>query len=180
MQPLSHQFPSVLAPKTIDNDLGGTDVTFGFDTAVNVATDALDRLHGQIKTALADAWLKSSEQIATRLHEASAQATKSREVAARIHDLEQRIADLEWTARHTLQDRAATSPAPQNLPAPIAAWNFTKDASDAFGRLDGHLEGGAEVRDGRLVLDGKGNEDHFGSDHLVNRPPSFASDSRAR
>jgi phosphofructokinase-like protein len=32
-------------PKTIDNDLGGTDVTFGFDTAVTIATDAIDRLH---------------------------------------------------------------------------------------------------------------------------------------
>ena len=32
-------------PKTIDNDLGGTDVTFGFDTAVQVATEAIDRLH---------------------------------------------------------------------------------------------------------------------------------------
>ncbi len=32
-------------PKTIDNDLGGTDYTFGFDTAVNVAMEAIDRLH---------------------------------------------------------------------------------------------------------------------------------------
>ena len=32
-------------PKTIDNDLDKTDVTFGFDTAVGFATDALDRLH---------------------------------------------------------------------------------------------------------------------------------------
>jgi 6-phosphofructokinase 1 len=32
-------------PKTIDNDLGGTDLTFGFDTALQVATDAIDRLH---------------------------------------------------------------------------------------------------------------------------------------
>jgi ATP-dependent phosphofructokinase / diphosphate-dependent phosphofructokinase len=32
-------------PKTIDNDLGGTDVTVGFHTAVQVATDAVDRLH---------------------------------------------------------------------------------------------------------------------------------------
>src|SRR5207244_5478475 len=32
-------------PKTIDNDLGGTDVTFGFDTAVSIATEAIDRLH---------------------------------------------------------------------------------------------------------------------------------------
>jgi 6-phosphofructokinase 1 len=32
-------------PKTIDNDLSGTDFTFGFDTAVNIATEAIDRLH---------------------------------------------------------------------------------------------------------------------------------------
>ena len=33
------------APKTIDNDLSCTDVTFGFDTAINIATEAIDRLH---------------------------------------------------------------------------------------------------------------------------------------
>jgi len=32
-------------PKTIDNDLAGTDFTFGFDTAVNIATSAIDRVH---------------------------------------------------------------------------------------------------------------------------------------
>ncbi len=32
-------------PKTIDNDLGATDYTFGFDTAVTIATEAIDRLH---------------------------------------------------------------------------------------------------------------------------------------
>ncbi|HSZ14648.1 MAG TPA: 6-phosphofructokinase [Solirubrobacteraceae bacterium] len=37
--------PIVGVPKTIDNDLGGTDVTFGFQTAVQIATDAIDRLH---------------------------------------------------------------------------------------------------------------------------------------
>ncbi|MEU5422417.1 6-phosphofructokinase [Streptomyces sp. NPDC020799] len=36
--------PVVGVPKTIDNDIASTDVTFGFDTAVGVATDALDRL----------------------------------------------------------------------------------------------------------------------------------------
>jgi phosphofructokinase-like protein len=38
-------FPGVGVPKTIDNDLNGTDVTFGFDTAVSIATEAVDRLH---------------------------------------------------------------------------------------------------------------------------------------
>src|SRR3712207_3939921 len=37
--------PVVGVPKTIDNDLNGTDFTFGFQTAVQVATDAIDRLH---------------------------------------------------------------------------------------------------------------------------------------
>jgi 6-phosphofructokinase 1 len=40
-----HGFPVVGVPKTIDNDLSGTDYTFGFDTAVWVATEAIDRLH---------------------------------------------------------------------------------------------------------------------------------------
>jgi ATP-dependent phosphofructokinase / diphosphate-dependent phosphofructokinase len=35
--------PIVGVPKTIDNDLGGTDVTFGFQTAVQIVTDAIDR-----------------------------------------------------------------------------------------------------------------------------------------
>jgi 6-phosphofructokinase 1 len=37
--------PMVGLPKTIDNDIMGTDATFGFDTAVSIATDAIDRLH---------------------------------------------------------------------------------------------------------------------------------------
>ena len=37
--------PVVGVPKTIDNDLSGTDYTFGFDTAVMIATEAIDRLH---------------------------------------------------------------------------------------------------------------------------------------
>ncbi len=37
--------PTIGVPKTIDNDLWGTDRTFGFDTAINIATEAIDRLH---------------------------------------------------------------------------------------------------------------------------------------
>lgn len=47
---IAHQFlqkkiPIIGIPKTIDNDLSGTDFTFGFDSAVHIATDAIDRLH---------------------------------------------------------------------------------------------------------------------------------------
>lgn len=49
-QAIAHRFyklgiPIVGVPKTIDNDLNATDVTFGFDTAVETATDAIDKLH---------------------------------------------------------------------------------------------------------------------------------------
>ena len=37
--------PVVCVPKTIDNDVAATEQTFGFDTAVNIATDAIDKLH---------------------------------------------------------------------------------------------------------------------------------------
>ena len=40
-----HGLRVIGVPKTIDNDLEGTDVTFGFDTALQIATEAIDRLH---------------------------------------------------------------------------------------------------------------------------------------
>jgi ATP-dependent phosphofructokinase / diphosphate-dependent phosphofructokinase len=41
----TYKLPVVGVPKTIDNDLGGTDVTFGFDTALTIATASIDKLH---------------------------------------------------------------------------------------------------------------------------------------
>jgi phosphofructokinase-like protein len=45
MELCSKGVPVIGVPKTIDNDVGGTEVTFGFDTALMIATEALDRLH---------------------------------------------------------------------------------------------------------------------------------------
>ena len=52
---IAHEFakkgmPVVGVPKTIDNDMGGTVLTFGFDTAISTATDAIDRLHSTAKS----------------------------------------------------------------------------------------------------------------------------------
>jgi 6-phosphofructokinase 1 len=41
----AYGLPIVGVPKTIDNDIGGTDFSFGFDTAVGIVTEAVDRLH---------------------------------------------------------------------------------------------------------------------------------------
>jgi 6-phosphofructokinase 1 len=40
-----YEIPVITLPKTIDNDVWGTDITFGYDTALNIATEAIDRLH---------------------------------------------------------------------------------------------------------------------------------------
>ncbi len=45
-----YQLPVVGVPKTIDNDLLGTDYTFGFDTAVNTATEAIEKLHSTARS----------------------------------------------------------------------------------------------------------------------------------
>jgi ATP-dependent phosphofructokinase / diphosphate-dependent phosphofructokinase len=52
---IAHRFaakgmPVVGVPKTIDNDMGGTVITFGFDTAVSISTEAIDRLHSTAKS----------------------------------------------------------------------------------------------------------------------------------
>jgi ATP-dependent phosphofructokinase / diphosphate-dependent phosphofructokinase len=45
-------------PKTVDNDLNGTDYTFGFDTAVSIATEAMDRLRTTGDSHSRGAWLQ--------------------------------------------------------------------------------------------------------------------------
>jgi 6-phosphofructokinase 1 len=52
---IAHDFykkgiPVIGVPKTIDNDLGGTVITFGFDTALSVSTEAIDRLHSTARS----------------------------------------------------------------------------------------------------------------------------------
>jgi len=115
----------------------------------------LDRLHAQIKAGLAKAWLVAAEMIASRLREQAARAPSLLAGAGRIRAVEQELADLDRAARDAVQ----TAPARQNLPAagvvPVAAWDFERGASDVLGKLHGVLEGGAEIRNGRLVLDGR-------------------------
>jgi uncharacterized protein DUF1549/uncharacterized protein DUF1553/cytochrome c/concanavalin A-like lectin/glucanase superfamily protein len=142
---------------------------------------ALEQVHGRIKAALADAWLAAAAKIGERLLAEPERAAQAEAVAARVRELEQKIAEIDWKARSTALRSTAVpavrtagvSPAgpatsagetpagrtgkmPVLQPsAPIALWNFEHDARDAIGALHGHLEGGAEVKNGRLVLNGK-------------------------
>ena len=51
-QELAEKYQVVGVPKTIDNDIWGTDYTFGFDTAVNIAMDAIDRVASEFNTII--------------------------------------------------------------------------------------------------------------------------------
>jgi hypothetical protein len=76
----------------------------------------------------------------------SAEAVQAKE---RLPDLEKRLAALDADARRRLGGKSSG-------PEPFARWSFAADGRDDLGRLPGTLHGGAVVRDGRLVLDGKG------------------------
>lgn len=117
--------------------------------------DALERLHGQIKSALADAWQQAATKIGARLLDETKRADESRALSNQIRELEQKVADIEWTARQSLRGTSGANAAVKNTQSPIASWSFEGNARDTFGKLDGTLEGGAEIRNGRLVLDGK-------------------------
>jgi len=117
--------------------------------------DALDRLHGQIKTALAQAWAVDAAQLGDRLLNEVKRADEARHAVAQVGAMEKKIADLEWSARRKLHATDRTAPVKPTA-SPIAVWAFEGDSHDSLGRLDGRLEGGAEILGGRLVLNGKG------------------------
>jgi hypothetical protein len=117
--------------------------------------DALEKLHGKIKAGLAEAWMGDAGKLGERLLSEVKRVDDARNAAARIDELEKKIADLEWSARRKLNAAAAAAPAKSTI-APIAVWAFDEDARDSLGHLDGQLEGGAEILGGRLVLNGKG------------------------
>ena len=116
---------------------------------------ALEKLHGQIKAGLAEAWLAEASKLGERLLDEAKRVDDARNAVARIEEIEKKIADLEWSARRKINASAEVAPVKSTV-APIAVWAFEGDAHDSLGHLDGQLEGGAEVLNGRLVLNGKG------------------------
>lgn len=115
---------------------------------------ALDKLHGEIRQALASAWQPAATKLGDLLRSQSDRAESVRKVAAEIAQVEEKLAALEWTARRKLAPQTTGTAARQGV-APIAVWSFEVDARDEFGKVNGTLVGGAEIRGGRLILDGK-------------------------
>ncbi len=116
----------------------------------------LERLHAQIKMGLAAAWQEAAQTLGKRLREAPIHAAQAQDNAGRIRELEHKIADLEWGARQSISPAPEAARPASRVPAPFAQWSFNKDARDTMGRMNGYLEGKAEIKNGRLSLDGQG------------------------
>lgn len=128
---------------------------------LRVHREELVRLKAAIKESLADAWLQSADGLHRHMNtptgsgEARPYAIPGDELADRIAAARSRIEAIDHEARGTaLGKRTGDSRSPAD---PLAVWTFDRDAADSVGGLHGELQGGAVVRDGRLVLDGKGS-----------------------
>jgi len=145
--------PIVGVPKTIDNDLGGTDVTFGFQTAVQIATDAIDRLHttaeSHNRVMVVEVMGRHAGWIAT--HAGIAGGADAILVPERPFEIEELVAQLR--RRHERRTFSIVVVAEGAMPRAGTMQIREGTAADAFGhpRLGGigvTLEGEIEKRTG--------------------------------
>lgn len=120
-------------------------ITVDTPERLNAHRDELAALKPKLKTALAEAWTAAAQNLEVALNRAPEDSDAVKKMANRVQTLERALAEAEWEA---VRGKSAG-------PAPIAAWTFNHGPTDALGLLNGHLDGGAEIRDGRLVLDGQ-------------------------
>jgi phosphofructokinase-like protein len=129
--------PIVGVPKTIDNDIAGTDVTFGFHTAVQIATDAIDRLtttaEAHNRVMVVEVMGRSKGWIAT--YAGIAGGADAILVPEEPYDLEQ-VADI-IRARHRRGHRYSVVVVAEGVaPPPGSGWTAGRDAL-GFERLGG-------------------------------------------
>ena len=140
-----------------------TQLTIDKPELLRVNRDEMEKLKGVIKNSLADAWETSARALTVKLLAqldaggTNLPAIPGDEFKSRVAELEKQIVALDDVGRAAvLRSRGATNSV-ASLAAPVAAWTFDGDARDSIGGLHGELQGGAVIRNGRLVLDGKGS-----------------------
>ena len=131
--------PVVGVPKTIDNDLGGTDVTFGFQTAVQIVSDAIDRLHttaeSHDRVMVVEVMGRRAGWIAT--HAGISGGADAILVPERPFDIDA-LADLlrRRHARGTSFSIVVAAEGAQPLPGSLGEGEVTRDETrDAFGNV---------------------------------------------
>ena len=141
-------------PKTIDNDLGATDYTFGFDTAVNIAMEAIDRLHttadSHHRVLIVEVMGRHAGWIA--FHAGLAGGANVILIPERPFDIE-RVCELRRRAASTATSPRSSS-SPRGRSRAAACRSAGRRGTDAFGhaRLGGiahWLEGEIEGRTGK-------------------------------
>ncbi len=138
-----------------------THLTVDAPGRLRVHRDELEKLKRSIRTVVAQAWETSARQLAENLAgfqngEIKRVAIPGDEESERMVKLGKRIDEINNAGRAAvLQARGVSNPEGNNI-SPIAAWTFDGDTRDSIGGLHGELHDGAVVRNGRLVLDGKG------------------------
>jgi cytochrome c553 len=137
-----------------------TQLTIDQPERLRVHRDELTKLKRSIKKGVAETWEKSARELTENLLQQAGgtnrPAIPGDEIQTRIGELEKRIAAIDQAGRaEVLRTRGLTN-TPATALLPMAAWTFDTDARDALGGLHGELQGGAVIRNGRLVVDGKG------------------------
>lgn len=135
-------------PKTIDNDIGGTDLTFGFDTAVQVATEAIDRLtttaESHNRVMVVEVMGRTAGWIATAAGMAGgAEIILVPEVAYDMESVASRLRN-----RHEMGHTYSMVVVAEGVPAPNGVSVFQGNDAHGFERLGGigHLIGDQIVR----------------------------------
>jgi hypothetical protein len=111
----------------------------------------------RLKAALADAWIEAAGTIPEKLlRGGESDAGRPSGPAEELADLVRRLDALDREARRRVLSAPGDSSPPVAPPRPVAAWRFEGGSRDVIGGMHLELVGGAEVRDGRLVLSGEG------------------------
>lgn len=122
-------------PKTIDNDLSATEVTFGFDTAVQTAVDAIDRLHttaeSHDRVMVVEVMGRHAGWIA--LHAGIAGGANAILIPERPFDVEELCASLE--ARHSRGENASIVVVAEGATPQEGTMTLTSGEVDAFGHV---------------------------------------------
>ena len=106
-----------------------------------------------IRDELAEAWLKSAAKLANRLQEQSRREAEIALLTVTADRVRDEISAIAAPAQAKLL-KARGHQGDGKLPVPTSRWSFDRDASDGLGRHHGELQGGATVRNGRLILNG--------------------------
>ncbi len=129
-------------------------VTIDAPEVLNRHRAELAALKEKIRSGLISAWQTAAQELPERLNTATTMGVQYQELQQRVQSLEHAVAAMDLQARLAAMG-GANGGYKLQFPTPTSWWTFEGDARDLVGPLHGTLEGGAVIRNGRLVLNGE-------------------------